>query len=636
MVIVFAHKNTKLFKGTYSSVNGFEIEEGDISEKYVVSIQNSLKILLQQDNEKLQFVHSILGRDMNILIICKRIDDILKFSIINNPIFKSRSAYDLIFQRLQILTLNNEFDLINNSLSFLISIERSFNELEPDDYLNYMPLLSNYLFEIIHSDIKENDSDINKQLINQYPNTTYAYLHELFLEENSSDAEKISNLTEAYRLCPFSEESYQIDSNQEYEFDECFRFYFNMLILAMQLDKHDIFSIVFQYILKERVNLTRTKFDVFLNMLAAHWFLLEDAQKAYGYIIQVRNDALQHLSIKSQINYLRLKGAIFEKLGKYSESLNEYLTCVSLLNNLENLTPSAALAYAGIGNINSITGQFTKAITAYSFAASLFDYLSLKSHKISMLNNILILRTLKAKSYLSACLVSLNNERYKVAEEYIERTIHEISSLLMETPHKQIPETVKEAVSLLNPLVLRKDVEKNLAINLDTSFQYLDSFLDVCHTLKETGRIDEVIVKQLKELAIPRKTIVNQVVLIHKDGRYITSFNSEDKLLEKDKNMIFAGAMTAIQMLLKEVIQSEAIHTIDAGENQILLRKADLIQIVIIANKITEEIITAADELIENILKEYSYILDDWDGSLVELKKTSSLIKELIYDRINE
>ncbi len=634
MVIIFEPKNTEIIKGKYSDTSGFEIHEGEISVSQETPLHNSMKVLLQQQSTRLQFVHSTLGSDSNIMIVYKKLTEhSLDFIIIQNLIFKSRPAYDHITQNLQINVADNENEIFSDPLKFLIAVEKEFLEVEPDDYLDYMPLLVNFLLEVVLIEIQEHDSQTIKNSIKNNPDTIYSNLLQIFLEENAWNKNKILELTESFGLC-FNQDKEEVDKDSLK--NECLRLYFNILILAMKLNENTVFKVIFLNYLDKRIDYVGDVFDSFTCMNAASWFLVDDVKEAVRYIQRVQGNIEKYLSTKSQINYLRLRGAIFEKIGKYSESMNEYLSSVSFLDSLENLTSSAGLAYAGIGNIHSLTGQHTKAIAAYSFAASIFDYFSLVKYKTSMLNNILTVRTIKAKDYLSAGKISLNNERFNEANEYIEKAVQEFALLISDTPKNQLVDGVKEVVSLLNPLVLRKGVEKNLETMITQSLSDVKALLDVCRQLSDGKARDKMMLEKLRLLATPRKLKVYQVILIYHDGRYITSLSSEDKQVEKDSNLIFAGAMTAIQLLFKEVIQSEKIHTIDAGENQILLRKDNLIQIVIIANKISEEIIAAVDELIDNIQKEYGEILNNWDGSLEKLQSTSSLMKEFIYDRINE
>ena len=627
MVLIFTAHNTEVIKGILSNSKGLVISEGEIAENNKIALQNSLKVLLiQQGSQGIQFIHSTLEENLNILILCRKtVEPSLEFSIIQNPIFRSNQAYDYLVQQLQNSYSDNEDELLDDPMKFLCEAEMSLVELPATDYLQYMPLLLNYLLENIYREFREKKEVSLKQSLENQPKSIYSDILEMFFEEFANDNSRFKNHVDDL--------IFYDDSNTK---QESIRFYYNLLILAMKLGKPPTFERLFSYNLNDRIDYHEDVFNDYICLIAANWYLVSDVKKSYGYISRVGEKINQFLSVKSQINYLRLKGAIYEKTGQYSKSMDSYLASVSYLDNLENLTPSAGLAYAGIGNIHSIIGQHMKAITAYSFAASLFNYLSLKNQEQSMLNNILTIRTLKAKSYISAGLVSLNNERYKEADEYIERAVQEFALLLIETPQTKIVDSVQEIISVLNPLVLRKEVDKNLELMITQSLEDLTELLNICHTIKD-GKVTNINeFDEIGALATPRKLRVFQVVLIHHDGRYITSLSSEDELVEKDKNMIFAGAMTAIQLLLKEVIHSEKIHTIDAGENQILLRKANLIQVVIIANKISEEIITAADTLIDSIEEKYGEILEDWDGSLKELKNTSSLMKEFIYDQINE
>ena len=140
--------------------------------------------------------------------------------------------------------------------------------------------------------------------------------------------------------------------------------------------------------------------------------LTENVDKAHDLLCKVSEGFDKQLSINARISFLRLKGAICERKRDLIQALDKYLEAVSLLKNLEQITSDVALAYAGIGNIRSLSGQYGKAITAYSFASSLFNFLSLPEQQKSMSNNVQTIRTIRAKNYLSAGIVSLNNENY--------------------------------------------------------------------------------------------------------------------------------------------------------------------------------------------------------------------------------
>ncbi|TFG10274.1 hypothetical protein EU534_01195 [Candidatus Heimdallarchaeota archaeon] len=634
MVIVFTSRCTNLIKGIYSDSEGLQINEGNLTKESNETLLNSLKAISHQNFSDIQIILSTIGIKLNIVMICKRLENkSIKFTIIHNPIFRSNPAQDFVFRSLHQLTAEEKENVLESPLEYLKSIERSFLEIHPDDYLNYMPLMLNFYLDLIYKEIK---MGVDKSDLESQPQNIFTLIDEVLRNEDLWNSKTSFNRSFNLQLICDESDLEEVDKIVRID-NEVNRFYYNVLVLAMKLNQRQFFDTLFMYKFDEQTHDTvENVYTDFVRLLYAHWSLPEDANRAFGYIKGITSTIVEYLSVKSRIDYYRLKGASFEKTSRYPESIDAYLTSVSLLDSLDTISPSAALSYAGIGNIHSLTGQYTKAITAYSFAASLFDYLSLEPQKNSMLRNILTVRTLKAKSYLSAGLISLNNERYAEADEYVERAVQEFALLLIETPQKQLLDSVTEVVSVITPLILRKDVEKNLVMMIPNSLEIVDSLLELTRSFKEGKLRTQNEYNELKALATPRKLQVHQVVLIYHDGTYITSLSSEDKLVEKNKNMLFAGAMTAIQLLLKEVIQSEKIHTIDAGENKILLRKAELIQVVIIANKITEEIIIATADLIHQIEEKYGKILANWDGSLKELRNATSLMKEFIYDAINE
>jgi len=634
MVIVFSTAFTDLIKGNYSDSKGLQINQGNLSDTSTKTLSSSLKAISHQDFSTIQFILSTLGVNSKVIIICKKLEDSsFKFTVIENSIFRSTPAQDFIVNNLRQLSTEEKEELLESPLEYLKSIERSFLDIRPKDYLNYMPLMFNYYLDLIY---KENKTSAVVSDLENQPKDIFTLVTDIFRNENRwNDKTSFDQTFDLLRI--YAEKDLEKINQHVRIDDEICRFYYNLLILAMNLNQRKFFETLFKYKFDEVTNdSTDDIYMNFIRLVYANWSLTDDANKSFHYIQRVTSNTVEYLSAKSKIDYYRLKGVIFEKTARYPESMEAYLSAVSLLDSLDSISPSAALSYAGIGNINSITGQHIKAITAYSFAASLFDYLSLEPQKKSMLRNILTIRTLKAKSYLSAGLIGLNNERYTETNEYVEQAVQEFALLLIETPPEQLGENVNNVISVLNPLILRKDVEKNLVMMIPNSLEIVDTLMDICASVKERKQRTQIEITKLRKLATPKKLQVHQVVLIYHDGTYITSLSSEDKLVEKDKNMLFAGAMTAIQLLLKEVIHSEKIHTIDAGENKILLRKAKMIQVVIIANKITEEVITATDGLMENIEEKYGQILENWNGSLEELKNITSLIKEFIYDAMNE
>jgi len=295
-----------------------------------------------------------------------------------------------------------------------------------------------------------------------------------------------------------------------------------------------------------------------------------------------------------------------------------------------------ALAYAGIGNIRSLSGQYGKAITAYSFASSLFNFLSLTQQQLSMNNNVKTIRTIHAKSYLSAGIISLNNENYATGQEYIEQAIKEFSLLFMEAPQQSLKNLGDETISLLNPLLLRTLIDSESAKHLKVVLTNLSSLIDVSWKMVAGEFRDDNISNILEKLSTPRTTVVYQASLVYHDGRFMTSERSSTDIMSQDKEIIFAGAITAIQMLLKETLHSDEINTINAGDTQLLLRKSNLIQIVVVANKINEEIISCTDDLIKRIELEFGTFLGEWNGSLENIRGANILMKEMLIDKINE
>ncbi len=619
MVIIFNEAQTFFVKGNYSSDNELNLLEGKLDEKYQNAVKNSFRVLLQQESRRFDLIQISLGTNVNVLTLMDRkSEQEVNFLIVINPIFFNNDSQNFIASKLRLLLAEFQEEVFQNTLYFLQKIETEVLKETPSLFAEKIPLLLNFFLSSLEKQVFSKES---VEFYNSFSEVENKLLDSLIM------LQKISENTEEIALILENFSSYLIGTDSE----ERGRYWYNLAITSYKLQKQLLFRAILSKHLFSRSDYIR---DYSLIYGASKTFI-ENTQLALEYVSSVDEGNLNLLSIKSLIGYYRLKGAIFEKQGMYSESIIEYMQAVSLLENLETLTPDVALAYAGIGNIRSLIGQHTKAITAYSFASSLFDFLSLENQKNSMLNNILTIRKLKSKNFLSAGVLSLNSEKYSDADEFLEIAVQEYSLLLLETPHDKIPEICGEILTMFKPIFLRAKIEQTLDQDIKLAFIKIKSLLNISKKLFE-GETIEKCSEELLVLSKPRQTIVYQAILIYQDGRFIASVSSDNELVEKDKDMIFAGAMTAIQMLLKELIHSDKIHTIDAGETQIILRKGTLVQVVIIANTISEQITIATDQLIEIIEREYKEILVDWDGSLEELRKINALIEEYIFDVLNE
>jgi hypothetical protein len=619
MVIIFNETQTSFVKGSYSAENTLNIVDGNLDERYQNALKNSFRVLLQQESRDFDLIQMSLGTNINIITIMDRSSvQEIKFLIIVNPIFINQESLVFVASKLRLLLAEFQEDIFDKPLNYLQKTENEVLKELPAVFTEKLPLILNLLLSSIEKQGYQKESI---EFYNSFSTTKKSLLDPLnMLKEVSEITEENNNLLE--NLASLLAEA---------DNEERGRFWYNLAITANRMGKQFTFQTILSKYLLSRTDYVK---DYSLIYAASKTFI-ENTQLALEYISSVNEDNLRALSIKSLIGFYRLKGAIFEKQGSYSESIKEYMQAVSLLENLQTLTPDVALAYAGIGNIRSLIGQHTKAITAYSFAASLFEFLSLEKQKISMLNNILTIRKLKSKNFLSAGVLNLNNEKYSDADEFLEIAVQEYSLLLLEAQHDKLLDICKEILSMFRPIFLRAKIELELEQNISLAFSKIRTLLNISKKILEGEKKEEVF-EELTILSKPRQTVVYQAILIYQDGRFITSVSTDSERVAKDKDMIFAGAMTAIQMLLKELIHSEKIHTIDAGETQIILRKGTLVQVVVIANTISEQLTIATDQLIQNIEGEYKEILEDWDGSLVELRKTNALIQEFIFNAANE
>jgi tetratricopeptide (TPR) repeat protein len=621
MTLVFSQVNTNIIKGTYE-VNGKTLFESAVNDNNKTAITNSLRILTQQDFVGTQVIQMSLRFLDNPILILKRISKTsFEFLILTNPIFQLAKAQEIIVFKFRELLLESDENVLTKPLEYLKKIERSFLENKIDDHRVFMSQLFTYFLSQFELDlqVKLVSPDITR-LKSKTPNI-YDYIRKLFILGNRSDENYVQSCLKSVE-----------NQMEETESEEEGRFWFNLSLLALKLKEFLIFNLIFENHIIQRSDYIK---DFTLGAAASRLFI-ENTDKAHDLLSKISKDFNTQLSVTANISFLRLKGAIFERKRNYSQALDEYLEAISLLDNLEQINSDVALAYAGIGNIRSLSGQYSKAITAYSFASSLFNFLSLTRQKISMNNNVQTVRTIRAKNYLSAGIVSLNNENYTTGQDYIEQAIKEFSLLFMEAPQQSLKVLGDEINALLNPLLLRTSIDSESVKHLEVILANLSSLIDVSSKMA-TGKIrDENVINILKKLSVPRTTVVYQASLIYQDGRFMTSERSSSNVMSQDKDMIFAGAITAIQMLLKETLHGDEISTIDAGDSQLLLRKSNLIQIIVVANKINEEIISCTDNLIKRIELEFGTFLGDWDGSIEKIKGANILMKEMIIDKINK
>ena len=621
MVLVFTKEATKFVIGKYDS-DGTISFEGTIGESSRSAIKNTLRILSQQDQKIKQVIQLSLNSLSNpIIIIDNSGESTLNFLVIMNRIFENSKAQESVVFKLRELLIEHDDSLLEEPLKYLQELEALFLERKAEDFKEFMPLLLNYFLTDIETNPQKMQDFIENAEVNGAQSSFYSDITEILLNQDLSGTINFQGRIDILE-----------NKLSDAESEEKGRFWFNLALLSLRMKKLDLFEYLLNNLLLKRTDIIKD----FALSLSVFGYFLGKTELAYRYLTEINPNFISHLSTKAAISFSRIKGAVFEKMKDYYSALENYNTAVALLSNLEQITGDVALAYAGIGNIRSISGQYNQAITAYSFASSLFNFLSLNEQQLSMNHNVFTIRTLKAKNYLSAGIVSLNNEDFARSQEYLENAIMEFSLLLLESPEDRIKIVAKDVLSLLNPLLLRSTIDQTIEIKLNEIKTNIDELIDTSKKLIQNETRTEAIIQTLKNLSTPRTTIVYQVSLIYQDGRFITSERSEENVFPQDKEMIFAGAITAIQMLIKETLQSDDIRTIDTGDTQLILRKSNLIQIIVVANKVSEDIIRYTDDLITKIEKDYKDILTEWDGSLEKIRDTSTLMKELLIDKINK
>jgi len=323
MTLVFSQVNTNTIRGTYE-INGTIFFESAVDEINKNAINNSLRILSQQDFSGTQVIQMSLNSLDNPILILKRIsENNLEFLIITNPIFQLIEAQEFVVFKFRELLLESDENILTKPLEYLKKIEKSFLDKKVDDYRTFMPQLLNYFLSQLELDLQnESISQANTAILGTECSDIYGCIRNLFTSVNKSDEHYIQSCLRS------------VDNKmEETESEEKGRFWFNLSLLALKLKEFLVFNLIFESYIITRSDYVK---DFALGAASSRLFI-ENTDKAHDLLSKISNEFNTQLSVKAHISFLRLKGAIFERKRKYSQALNEYLDAVSLLDNLEQI-----------------------------------------------------------------------------------------------------------------------------------------------------------------------------------------------------------------------------------------------------------------------------------------------------------
>jgi hypothetical protein len=129
--------------------------------------------------------------------------------------------------------------------------------------------------------------------------------------------------------------------------------------------------------------------------------------------------------------------------------------------------------------------------------------------------------------------------------------------------------------------------------------------------------------------------IVEQVFLIHKDGRLI-SYASLKRDDQQDEDIV-SGMLTAVKDLLTAVFVKEepkgdvGPYKFELGEMNVILKMGTHFYIaIVIKGKENEPLLDKFDSIVLDIQKSYGDVLNNWSGEMEDIEGVNEIIVKLL------
>ena len=101
-----------------------------------------------------------------------------------------------------------------------------------------------------------------------------------------------------------------------------------------------------------------------------------------------------------------------------------------------------------------------------------------------------------------------------------------------------------------------------------------------------------------------------------------------------EKDFIFAGVLSAIQMLLSEALETENFFNIDAGNVKLYIKKGRFASITCIVNVVNEQVKSLIDNLMVRFESDFNEEIKEWDGDLKKFRNLGKTIEDILLSKI--
>ncbi len=589
---------TTIIDGKISSekvVLNYEEKITELGEK--VKLENLINIIISQSGREEPRVMKISVDKTNfVLIIEKRADQLF---VLCNYFFRYADLIEFFITRIKEI-IKSKKKLNKEQINrILAKIDEEYGNHIKEDLFVFLPHITARYFEdhlSKQSSLKQNESE-----------GCILKLIETIVDKNIGENEKAIAIT-------------KLASEAQQNNRDASKILYNLLVYATIINDEFLVNSLFKVI-----NSDSKRFGDYSKALIAKKIFVKDTELALQLIQDINEEHMKNLSLEGSIKYYQVKGAIYEKAKMYSDSIKEYYKTISLTSSKLKIIPEYALTYAGLANIQSMIGKHTQAINAYSLARSMFKYIGLYKQEEAMENNIYTIRRIQAQNYLATVLIYMNNKKYEGAKEALNKGMEALVLFVIETPRNKLEDVITAIFSLLEPIVLRSEIEKDVEVHMEREIQKISKIQLLARELLKGEEEKGKTISALKNLIEPENIIVHTVLIIYNDGRMIVSKNIAGNF-EESKDQLFAGSLTAIQMLLEEALNTKGIPVIDAGDKKVLIEKGEYVELIVVTNIINDTLIEKTKQFMDYFEKENQHLLENWDGDMRPFEKQGNTI----------
>ncbi|UJG43208.1 MAG: hypothetical protein K9W46_12650 [Candidatus Heimdallarchaeum endolithica] len=612
MTIIFSRDTTTLIEGYFKQNQISVSNNNEDIEIIITSVTRIFKTVRKQHGKEVHILQLTFGKEGSILIYRKDDNEDaadIKFVLILNPLLNIPELRNEITSLLSNYLDDLEAITEDAVIDLLLLFEQKESKVFPTSFLDYLPLSINPIFFLA-----ENQLGKSKLVEPNLP--LFSVNHPILKIFNSVLLNKhpVINI--------------HFEELIEINMEEKIRLQYNFALLLIKINMQELGL----KLLESLLNTPLYYINQLTRCLFAYNLISIDSSFAKTLVTEVDESFMLKLSPSTRVIFHTLKGQIFEQEKMFKESYLQYSTAISLSTSISDVMQHLAFAYLGIGNIMSTINDFEKAIFSFSIASSIFDYLGEKQIKNTVQSNIEKVKLIQAKNYLAAVMMSLNEEKYEQAVFFLRKSISLFAKILLEISTPYLSEVSREIKGILSSFKNRLYFDesfKNYEQKLILKFEEL---LRITSILKKE-HLTETIHKQLTVLSKPEQIILKQLLFIYEDGRLMYSYSPSDKTgFEKD--FIFAGVLSAIQMLLSEALETENFFNIDAGNVKLFIKRGRFASIICIVNVVNEQVKSFIDNLMTRFESEFTEAIKDWEGDLKRFRSLEKIIEDLLLSKI--